>query len=160
MGTYKRLIHFRFSIPTPIGGVAKTLIASEFSDQEYNRNHKLAASAVAGMFTLTFLTKGNVDETAGKISLKSNNITSYNGNAGVTAGWELVMGSTAAIPAPYPDSLWTYQATNTENFVYLVTVPLVLFNSALTASDVPATGAIFDMDIEVQLMGMASSTPA
>ncbi len=158
--TYKRLVHFRFSIPTPIGGIAQNIIATEFTDQEYNRNHNLAASATAGMFTLTFLTKGNVDEESGKISLKSSKIASLNGNATLTSKWTLDAGSTAAIPAPYPNSLWTYQSQNTENFPYLITVPLLLMNAAGTATDVPVTGAVFDLDIEIQLMGMASSTPS
>ncbi|KAG6558729.1 hypothetical protein RHABOEDO_001895 (plasmid) [Candidatus Rhabdochlamydia oedothoracis] len=137
----KRVVHFEFDIPTPIAGVPKNIFASEFSDQNMNRNHVLAASAIAGTFTLSFLTKGNADEVIEKACLKSQTVSA---KAAAAGGWSIVL--------PYQTTYWSYQAQNSDGYSYLFTFPLVLFNAANVQADVPAGGIIINMDFEISLV--------
>jgi len=137
----KRIVHFEFDIPAPIAGVAKNIFASTFSDQNMNRNHVLAASTTAGAFTLNFLTKGNIDEVIEKASLKSQTVSTKSAAAG---GWSIVL--------PYQPIYWSYQAQNSDDYTYLFTFPLILFNPANVQTDVPAGGIIINMDFEIALI--------
>lgn len=137
----RREVHFQFDIPAPVGGIAKSFFASEFSDQNRNRNHILNASASTGIFTLSWLTEGNLDEVVEKAGMTSQNII---GKTTSTAGWEML--------ETFQSVYWTYQAQNTEDYTYLITFPLTLYNAAGAASDVPAGGAIIKLTFELNLL--------